>query len=492
MHIRIDRHAEIPLYRQIVDQVRDGIRTGALPAGSRLPPVRQVATQLGLTRLTVHSAYSELQAQGLVESHIGRGTFVAWDESRARAKLSEAPYHPEWEGDGFISNLLRAGEQEGIVLFAQAFPAPETIPMRDLRRAAQLAMRRPGSFEYGPIQGHAQVREQLAALLVDRGVSTSPEAMLITAGAQQAIDVALRTCTEPGDTILVEAPTYPGMLELAALRHLHVVGVPSDDGGIRVGSVEAACATHRPRLLYLIPTCGNPAGRTLAPERRAAILRLAQEHDFLIVEDDIYGFLSFDAPSPPALKGDDKRDRVIYLTSFSKMLAPALRLGALVSPMSLLPRLTAAKGSSDLVCSSVLQMALTEYLRQGLLEPHLARVRELYRERCDATRAAIEQHMPSCRASEPQGGLSLLLRLPDGVSASDFATDALEAGVAVVPGQAFFPGVQPGSFLRMAFGMQPPERIEQGVMALGDVLEAHLRRTAPKRRVVQGVASPLV
>lgn len=492
MKIAVDRSREEPIYRQIVAQIRDQIRSGALPPGSRLPSVRDMAAEHGLTHLTVHSAYSELQAQGLVESHVGRGTFVAWDGPRAVAKLSETPHHPEWVEDGFIANLLRAGGQDDVVSFAQAFPAPETIPARELRRAAQIAMRRPGAFEYGPIQGHIELREQITTLLLARGVTAGPETMLVTAGAQQAIDVTLRACTEPGDTIVVEAPTYPGVLELAALRHLHVVGVPSDGGGIRVDALEAACAVHRPRLLYLIPTCGNPAGRTLAPERRASILRLAEDRDFLIVEDDIYGFLSFDSPSPPALKSDDGRDLVLYLTSFSKMLAPALRLGAIVAAPSLLPRLAAAKGSSDLVCSSVLQLALTEYLRQGLLTSHLATVTRVYRERCDVMVAAIERYMPGCRASEPEGGLSLLLQFPDGVSASNLASDALEAGVAIVPGQAFFPGVQTGSFARMAFGMQSPERIERGVIALGTVLESHLRRAGPQRSLARGVASPLV
>ncbi|HEX6506448.1 MAG TPA: PLP-dependent aminotransferase family protein [Chloroflexota bacterium] len=492
MQIRIDRDADVPIYRQIVDQVAEQIRTGALPAASRLPPIRRVAVELGITRLTVHSAYSELQAQGLVESHVGRGTFVASQKSRAIARLSESAHHPEWVADGFIANLLQAGGQEDIVSFAQAFPAPETIPVRDLRRAVQLAMRRPASFDYGPIQGHAELREHIAAVLLDRGVSTAAQRILITAGAQQAIDVILRTCTEPGDAIAVEAPTYPGVLELADLRHLRVLGVPSDDGGIRVDALEAMCATHRPRLLYLVPTCGNPTGRTLVQDRRASILSLARTHDMLIIEDDIYGLLAFDPPAPPALKSDDQDDVVLYLTSFSKMLAPALRTGALLAPVSLLPRLAAAKGSTDLVCSSLLQLALNEYLRQGYLLPHLDMVRDVYRERCAAMRTAIERYLPSCTASEPEGGLSIWLRLPDGVNESDFAADALDVGVAVVPGQAFFPDVQHGSFIRLGFGMQSPERIERGIPALGQVLQAHVRRGPPRPSLARGTASPLV
>jgi 2-aminoadipate transaminase len=492
MQLQIDRNADVPIYRQIVEQVREGIRTGILPAGSRLPPVRQIAAEQGLTRLTVHSAYAELQAQGLVQSHVGRGTFVAPAVPHGTTGQVRPGGRSAWAAEGFITDLLQPGGQDGTVSFAQAFPAAETIPVRELRRALQVASSRPGAFDYGVIQGHPVLREQLAALLLDRGVSTAPEAILITAGAQQGIDTVLRACTEPGDTIAVEAPTFPGVIELAALRHLHVVGIPSDNGGIRVDALEATCVAHKPRLLYLVPTCGNPTGRTLAHHRRAAILELVGTHGMLLVEDDIYGFLAFDAATPPALKSTDRDDVVLYLTSFSKMLAPALRLGALVAPVPFLPRLAAVKASSDLVCSSLLQLALAEYLRQGHLQPHLERVREFYRERCGVMQAAIARHLPDCTASRPEGGLSLWVSLPDVVVERDFVVDAFEAGVAVVPGQAFFPDSQQSSFVRLGFGMPAPEDIERGVIALGRVLAAHLRRGSPRLGLTRGSIEPLV
>jgi len=304
--------------------------------------------------------------------------------------------------------------------------------------------------------------------------------------------VILRACAEPGDTIAVEGPTYPGVLALAALHRLQIVGIPSDDRGIRVDALEAACINHKPRLLYLVPTCGNRTGRTLAPDRRATILDMGRAHDMLVVEDDIYGFLAFNAPAPPALKNNDGEDAVLYLTSFSKMLAPALRLGALVAPPFLLPRLIAAKGSSNLVCSSLLQLALAEYLRRGHLLPHLSRVRELYRERCMTMREALSRYLPNCAASDPEGGLSVWLRLPDGVIERDFAADALEVGVAVVPGQAFFSEAQQSSFIRLSFGMQSSERIERGLIALRHVLETHLRPGSGMLSLARGTAAPLV
>jgi DNA-binding transcriptional MocR family regulator len=484
MQLQIDRSADTPIYRQIVDQIRSSIEAGTLPPGTRLPPVRRVADDLGLTRLTVYSAYSELQAQGLVDSHVGRGTFVSGAAlpGDVRDRVDE----------GLIADLLRLGDDAATMSFAQAFPAPETVPVRELGRAFQSAARRPGALGYGPVQGHLELREQIAALCADRGFAVSPDGVLITAGAQQAIDVIFRACTEPGQVIAAEVPTYPGALELASLRSLRVIGIPSDEGGIRVDALEAACRAHRPRLLYLVPACSNPTGHSLAPERRRALLDLARVHDMLVVEDDIYGLLSFDASSPPALKSDDRGDVVLYLTSFSKMLAPGLRLGAVVPPAALLSRLVTLKGSTDLVCSPFLQLALAQYLRRGHLHPHLAHVRALYGGRCAVMQAAVERHLPGCAATQPRGGLSMWVRLPDAVGESEVVSEALDAGVAVVPGRAFFPDSHSGSFIRLSFSVQPPERIERGLATLGSVLERHLRRGTALRSPGRGAAGPLV
>lgn len=492
MDVTIRRDATTPIYRQIVEQVRDQIVSGVLPAGFRLPPVRQIAAQQGLTRLTVHSAYAELQAQGLVEAQVGRGTFVAPGAIGHEGNPDRVSSRSEWMKGGLIAGLLRADASRDMISFAQAFPAPEALPVRELERAMRAVLKGSNALGYGPMQGHVELREAIAALVLERGVSARPDNILVTAGAQQGIDVVLGACTQPGDTIAVEEPTYPGILDVAALRHLKVIGVPADEGGIRVDALRTTCTSHRPRLLYLVPTCSNPAGRTLAQERRAALLHLAHAHGVTVVEDDIYGLLPFDAPAPPALKSDDAADVVIYVISFSKMVAPALRIGGLIAPPSLLPGLAAAKGSSDLVCSSLLQLALAGYLRQGHLAPHLRAVRDMYRERAEAMCRGLERYLPACRWSRPEGGLSMWVRLPDGVSERDFATDAFRAGVALVPGGMLFPDAQQHGHMRLSFGTEPPERIERGLRLLGRVLEGHLRRNSAAPVMAHGTASPLV
>jgi DNA-binding transcriptional MocR family regulator len=488
MQFTIRRDAETPIYRQIVDQVRAGIATGDLPRGARLPPVRQLALDCGVTRLTVHSAYAELQAEGLLESYVGRGTFVASTAETLPAPSSKEPI--AWEGRSIVASLMRHGDRPGIISFVQAFPARETYPVSELEAALHEAMADPDVLGYGHTQGDPLLRAEVATLLAQRGITASPDDLLVTAGAQQAIDLILRAFTAPGDVLLVEEPTYPGVLELATRSGQRVVGIPNDDGALRIHALEAACLAERARLLYLVPTFSNPTGRSLDSPSREAVLRIAARHDLLVVEDDTYGFMPFDRPASPALRSLDVDGRVLTITSFSKMLAPALRLGTVVARGDLLASLATVKGASDLVCSAVLQRALALYLRAGHLPGHSRRTAALYAERRDALLGALERHMPGCTWMLPEGGLNLWLTLPGGIDEAGVANDALAAGVAVTPGAAFFPRRRPHGSFRLSYGALDPDRIEEGIALLARVLQDHLRmqgRVAPF-----GAGGPLV
>jgi 2-aminoadipate transaminase len=491
MELTLRRDSRDPLYQQVADQVQAAIRAGTLPPGYRLPPVRELAARYGLTRLTAHSAYAELQARGLVESHVGRGTFVANGAVAADAPPT-GDRVPQWTGQGILADLLRMSEYPDLLSLAQAFPDPATYPLRDLRQCLQRAAADPAALDYGPMQGDAGLREELARLLLDRGMTVTPEQVLVTAGAQQGIDIALRALGEPGDVILVEEPTYPGVLEAASRRGLRLAGVPGDEQGIRVDALEMACRSYRPRLLYLVPTYGNPTGISLSAERREAVLRLAAAHRMLVLEDDVYGFLGYEFPVPPALKSLDRDERVVYLMSFSKLLVPALRLGAVVAPLELLPALGAAKHTADLVSSSLLQQALAEYLRRGHMAAHRRQATATYRPRRDAMLAALERYLQRCRWTRPAGGLSLWVRLPDGIVEAEFIADAMERGVGVAPGHAFFPQPQRQAHLRLSFGLHGPARIEDGIARLGRVLDEHLRRRSDVLARAGRITQPLV
>ena len=477
MKLQIQHNTDIPLYRQISEQIRALIQSGTLPPGDRLPTVRQFADDLGLTRLTVHSAYTELQAQGLIESFVGRGTFVAIHPPVATPRhMGALPQPPApWHMQGLLSEIVGLTGQN-MLSFAQAHPAPETFPARELGKALRAALDDSAALSYGTIQGEPALREQVSRLLLERGITTSPDHVLITAGAQQGISLALGAFTTPEDVVLVEEPTYPGALELAALRGQRVVSIPIDSEGISLPALEAACLAYRPRLLYLVPTYHNPTGNILSPERHAALLKIARAHHMLVVEDDVYGFLSLDGPPPLPLKATDDEGIVFYSTSFSKVFTPGLRLGAIVAAPAYLPRLAACKQSTDLTCSPLLQQALADYLRHGYLAAHLQHARALYRERRDAMLSALERFLPACAWTHPIGGLNIWVTLPQQISEHDFVREAKERGIGVAPGRLFFPQPRHEAFMRLSFGAQPPERIEEGIARLGQILQEHLRR----------------
>jgi 2-aminoadipate transaminase len=499
MNLTLDRRSDLPLYRQVAQQIRELIRTGVLSPGCRLPTVRQLAVDHGLTRLTVQSGYAELQAQSLIKSYVGRGTFVA---ARAQtlpagnphlAALRQPPVEPDaWRSRGLLSELVRLTPQPEMLSFAQAIPAAATYPIRELQQAFHLTLRQPEALNYGPIQGEVELREQVSRTLLERGIAAPPDSVLISAGAQQGIDVALRALARPGEVILAEEPVYPGIIELARAHGMRLVTIPMDEDGILDGELEVACAAHHPRLLYTVPTFHNPTGVSLHPQRAGAVMALARAYGMLILEDDVYGLLSYEEPAPLPLKAHDRGGQVVYITSFSKSLAPGLRLGALVAAPDLLPDLAVAKQSSDLICSSLLQRVLATYLRRGHFAPHLQQVRTLYKERRDALLHALNRYLPGCSHTQPGGGLSVWVTLPDEVDESDFCNEASSRGVGVARGQAFFVEPQTRSYMRLSFGSHAEEQIEQGVRILGELLLEHRGRLARMRAQAGLSARPLV
>jgi DNA-binding transcriptional MocR family regulator len=494
MQLSLRRNSDLPLYRQITNQMREYIRTGALPVGSRLPTIRKLASEYGLTRLTIQSAYAELQAEGLVEAGVGRGTFVA-EHPPIPTSLHTPPVPtlspPSWLSQGILADMMRMTAHPDLLSFAQAIPEVSTYPTQELSRSLRVTLEDPISLSYSATQGELALREQVAHILLDRGVVTPPDLVMITSGAQQAIDLALRAFVSPEEIVLVEEPTYVGMIELAAQRGQRIVAIPSDTHGILLDALEVACKRYHPRLLYLIPTFHNPTGRSLSNERRQALLRLARTYDFLIFEDDVAGMLSYDDPSAPALKASDTDGRVIYGSSFSKVLLPGIRLGMLVAAEKHLLPLLAARRTSDLFSSPLLQHALADYLHRHHLSVHLQRVRPLYRARRDAMLSALQRHLPECSWTCPPGGFNLWITFPEQINERDFYLQAIERGVGIAPGAAFFLQSQTRAHMRLSFSAHTPERIEQGIAILGDLLYTqlhYLQRLATRT----GVASSLL
>ena len=497
VQLELDRASRRPLYLQVVDQIKERIRSGSLPAGTRLPPVRQVAHDLGLTRLTVHNAYAELQADGWIESFVGRGSFVAARPASTidhGDPLLTAPTSVRRPGE--LADLLQLSQQPEIISFAQASPAAETFPLREFGRAVQQAITTHDGaalYGYGTSQGDPLLRDQLAVYLLERAVQARPEQIVVVGGAQQGIDLVLRALVQPGETVLVEHPTYLGIIERSEMQAVALHGVPMDAEGIRLDALERAILLHRPRLLYMVPTYHNPTGSTMSPDRQEALLALAARHGLLILEDDIYGALPLDGQAPLPLKARDRAGSVIYLSSFSKVLMPGLRIGMLVPPPHLLDALIAAKRLADLQSPQLTQRALALYLRDVHWGAHLRTVRALYRERRDVMLTHLRRNFPGeVRWTRPAGGLSLWVELPPGVRAMDLYLDAIERGVAFAPGEAFFAEPPATSYFRLSYGPQPADLIVKGIGILSELVHEHVTRSRRVRPAAVHAVVPMV
>ena len=475
LDLTLERQTSQPLYRQIADHVRDRIADGALPPGTQLPTVRAMAAQLGVTRLTVQTAYAELQSGGWVEATTGRGTFVS---AAAQAARHIANRTVPFTADVVIDDMIHIGHVAGMRSMANASPDPRLAPTDEFWHV--LADMRPQASvltEYGAIQGDAELRIELSTLLRERGVQAIPGDILVTDGATQALSLLTQALCRQGDTVLVEQPTYLSFLNLARMHGVQAVAVPLDDQGPEPEALERLVVQMRPRFLYTIPTFHNPTGRNVSVARRRTLLELAARYGFLLVEDDIYARIAYDGPPPPTLMSMDEAESVVYVSSFSKTLMPGLRIGYVVAPPALQRRLLDLRRASDLCGPPLLQRAVAEYVRRDGIKRYLRKVLPIYRERRDALLGALAATMPpGVRWTQPEGGFCCWLTLPPHPIYDDLYAAALRQGWAFAPGSVFqAPGGEaPEQALRICFGQQEPAAIRSGVGVLAQLIRARM------------------
>jgi DNA-binding transcriptional MocR family regulator len=472
MHIELDRGNREPLYRQLATSVQQRIRSGALPPRTRLPTVRQLAQQLGVTRLTVHSAYAKLQAEGWIEATVGRGTFVA-ESIEQLITPPEAQLGREVTPAGMLADLLRMAQLPGLLMLARADPDPTLFPLRAWQRAVEVALSQggPALMNYTTAQGDLQLRSVLAKLVRERGISAGPDEIMVLNGVNHGIALASDLLAGSGATVVVEQPTYLGMLNVLHARNIRALGVELDAEGPILADLEQIVRTERPAFFYTIPTNQNPSGICMSSARRAALLELAERYRLPIVEDDIYSAISFDGPPPAALKATDRSGLVLYLSSFAKNLMPGLRLGYAVAAPGLLQRMVTLRQAGD-ICSPLLtQRALTVFLEQGALHSHLRRVLPRYQERRDALLRAMSRFFPpDVSWTQPQGGYSCWVRLPAGVNVTDLYLSAIGRGVGFTPGAVFSAAMETHPHLRLCYGTEGPDRLGEAVATLGSLL----------------------
>lgn len=385
-----------------------------------------------------------------------------------------------------IREILKVTAMPDVISLAGGLPAPEVFPVEAFRVAFDKVLREQGkvALQYSASEGHRPLREFLAERLGRFGTRCTADNILITNGSQQALDLLGKIFLNPGDKVLLEKPSYLGAIQAFDAYQAEYVLVPMDEDGMITENLDALLAREPVKFIYALPNFQNPSGRTMSLKRRQQLIAAARRHGVPIVEDDPYGELRFEGRDVPSLKSmdTDGDNLVVGLGTFSKILAPGLRLAWMVLPDDLFEMFVLSKQPADLHTSTIAQMATFEVCRDGFVDRHMTTIRSVYRERRDAMLDALEAHFPtSARWTKPEGGLFVWAELPEGIDTRELLAEAIAQKVAFVPGQSFYADRTGQNTMRLNFSNVTPERLEQGVERLGRALERRLPSPAARR-----------
>lgn len=505
--VKLERASGIPLYQQICQALRNAILSGELAEGTRLPTERAFARELGVNRTTVMNAYNELASEGLIEGHVGRGTLVR----RNYLPDLEEPFEhdmPSWlfglaEGENAVlgpdarvlSEIASMGERKEIISFAAGTPALDMLPAELLNTLFSdgLLSARQSALGYCPVEGLQSLRRGIAARMRGRGVAVDLQHVLILSGSTQGIGLISRFLLHPGDEVVVEVPTYLGAIHSFRALGARVIGVPMDNEGMRIDLLESILARRQPRFIYTSPTFHNPTGVVMSYERRKRLLQLAKRYQIPILEDDAYGEIFFDGKEQQPLKAIDKHEQVLYLSTYSKVLAPGLRVAWLLAPPAMIERLSLHKQVFDLNTNALGQWAVSEILQRGLMDEHLRRLRHQYQQKRDCMLQAIATHWPTgIRVNHPHGGFHLWCRLPGDMRARTLLREAASEHVAFVIGEPFHVDGGGQHSIRLSFASPDIAHIEEGIRRIGNAMRRMQARHTPRDENIHIEHIPMV
>lgn len=475
MNIVLDRSSRTPLYMQIRNALRELIINGDLAPGYRLPPERKLAGILDVNRSTVVKAYEELAADGLIESFVGRGTTVAGIAGAGPANMiAEAPLR--WThlfnresartNDPLISNLLNHLGQDDMINLAAGAPSPDLYPIEDISQITADIMAASGKqmLEYSSPQGLLSLRTWLAGYMRKRGVTIGPDDIMVTSGSQQGLELAARIMLEPGDNVLVEEPSYPGALQVFRAAGARIVGVPRDGSGFSLEVLEQIMLRYRPKLFYTMPTYQNPAGTNMDEAQRRSLLEIAYRCHVPVIEDDAYSEITFNESPVQPLAALDRFGLVLYLSTFSKMLFPGMRIGWVAGPSEVIRQMVLARQLDDIHTVTLAQEIVTVYCQRGLLQEHLVTIRREYKKRRDAMLEALRQFAPPGMLwDDPPGGFYVWCRLPPGVTGERLLSVCRSIRVGFVPGSAFHADAGGSDHIRLSFSRCNEKDIRTGI-----------------------------
>jgi len=482
-----------PLYLRITERIRACIEAGRLTDNEKLLPDRELAKLLNLDRSTIARAYDQLSVEGLVYSHVGRGTFVQ-KSSQPRARYDKhTPANDEpigemvW-GDKYsrasqsVASIVNrqvpsSAQNEDCISFAAGSPTEEFFPQNEFRQIVEELLSSASAqemFGYSEPEGQPELRKQVQTYLRKQGIEAKSDEILILSGSQQGIDLVARTLLNPDDVVLMEDPSYFWALCNFTATGARCLPISMDDEGLRLDLLESIASRVDAKLLYTMPSFQNPTGITMSESRRKKVLELAAKFQIPILEDNFVGDLDYSGFPRRSLKSLDENGCVIYQGTLSKALCPGLRLGWLVAPAPVMSRLRLAKRTCDLSTNSMGQVILAEYLNKGLYESHLSMVQEEYGRRLDTICSAIDGLAAQWISyRRPDGGMFLWATLPPGYSARELLSYAEREGVTYSPGDVFHISSGRSECLRLTFIQQTPELIQEGIRRLAKALKAY-------------------
>lgn len=468
---------DAPLYRQLADEISEMIERGSISSGEKLPPTRELAGQLGLNRTTVSAAYAQLEEAGLIEGHVGRGSFVV------HRRTSREPAPTDWDAilspveSGFPPSAHRIE-----ISFANSRPSESHFPLAEFRRLARQVIEGSEAAEIlqlGSPHGYAPLRRYLLERAAAAGIARPGDDLIVTNGCQQALDLLARLFAPAGNAIAIEDPVYHGLLRVFTRAQINLSPVPVGDDGMDVDALEELLRSHRPRVLMITPSFQNPSGATISLENRKRIVGLAQRFGLVLVENDIYSELRYCGKALPTLKELDTSGNTILLRSYSKVAFPGLRVGWVIAPRAVVARLADAKQLSDLHSDQLSQAVLLRFAESGELERHVERTRHEGANRLEAVLRACRRYLPpGAKFTRPEGGMSLWIELPEPLNADHLLSRVEERGVSFVPGRHFSARRPHLRGLRISFGGLKPDEITRGIRIIGEAAGEQLAATA--------------
>lgn len=377
--------------------------------------------------------------------------------------------------------ILKLTQRPEIISFAGGMPAAECLPcdiVKDIANDILGGANAPKILQYGRTEGCDELNEMLVGYLSKHGISTDTDGIQVVSGGQQGLDLMCKAFLNVGDTVLVENPTYLAFLQIAKTYEANIIGVDADANGLVLADLEDKLEKYRPKLLYTVPTFSNPTGKTYTTENRKAIVELCEKFGTVVIEDDPYGRLRYGGDEVPLMKTMDARGTVVYITSFSKTVAPSLRVAVACGDKEIIRKLTIGKQGADVHNPALTQTIVAEYLKRGYFEPVLERNIKVYRERRDAMLAALDKYMPNeIVYTRPNGGLFVWVTLPAYIDAKAMLPEAIERNVAYIQGEEFFPKSGDGkNTMRLNFSNSSPERIDKGISILAELIKQKMRK----------------